>query len=284
MAKVSKRLRFEILRRDNHQCRYCGAGAPDVELRIDHVIPEALGGPTMPDNLVTACEPCNSGKSSMAPDAPVVDDVALSALRWRDAMRAAAATLEAELAEEDARNDAFRAEWARYTITGTDQSLPLPADWEASVTRLRAAGLTDQLMSHAVAAAMGAAGVQPENRFRYFCGVAWNQVNRLQEAARQIVDNTPHAGGSETPVSFYDSLSADEIAFLLWRFDSAAEDLLERVPLWIHEQAERRADGDWRDAGDPHAARELKLPTMLAHVGDILRDECDVRLADREDV
>ncbi|WP_075737496.1 HNH endonuclease [Streptomyces acidiscabies] len=61
---VSKRLRYEILRRDNHTCRYCGASAPDVPLRVDHVTPVALGGTDTPDNLVAACEPCNSGKSS----------------------------------------------------------------------------------------------------------------------------------------------------------------------------------------------------------------------------
>lgn len=61
---VSKRLRYEVLRRDNHTCRYCGATAPDVPLRVDHVTPVALGGTDTPDNLVTACEPCNSGKSS----------------------------------------------------------------------------------------------------------------------------------------------------------------------------------------------------------------------------
>ncbi|MFF0777048.1 HNH endonuclease [Streptomyces sp. NPDC003720] len=61
---VSKRLRYEILRRDNHTCRYCGASAPDVPLRIDHVTPVALGGTDHPSNLVTSCEPCNNGKSS----------------------------------------------------------------------------------------------------------------------------------------------------------------------------------------------------------------------------
>jgi hypothetical protein len=62
---VSKRLRYEILRRDNHTCRYCGASAPDVPLRVDHVTPVALGGSDKPDNLVASCEACNSGKSSM---------------------------------------------------------------------------------------------------------------------------------------------------------------------------------------------------------------------------
>lgn len=39
---VSKRLRFEVLRRDNHTCRYCGSSAPEVKLTIDHVVPVAL--------------------------------------------------------------------------------------------------------------------------------------------------------------------------------------------------------------------------------------------------
>ncbi|MFF8716201.1 HNH endonuclease [Streptomyces sp. NPDC015184] len=40
---VSKRLRYEILRRDNRTCRYCGAGAPDAPLCVDHVVPSAAG-------------------------------------------------------------------------------------------------------------------------------------------------------------------------------------------------------------------------------------------------
>ncbi|WP_078628685.1 HNH endonuclease [Streptomyces sp. NRRL F-2664] len=54
---VSNRLRFEVLRRDRYTCRYCGGSAPDVVLRVDHVVPVALGGTDTPDNLVAACEP-----------------------------------------------------------------------------------------------------------------------------------------------------------------------------------------------------------------------------------
>ncbi|MFF0055622.1 HNH endonuclease [Streptomyces microflavus] len=61
---VSKRLRYEILRRDRFTCRYCGASAPDAPMRVDHVTPVALGGTDHPSNLVAACEPCNSGKTS----------------------------------------------------------------------------------------------------------------------------------------------------------------------------------------------------------------------------
>lgn len=31
---ISKRLRYEILRRDDHQCRYCGATAPHTPLTV----------------------------------------------------------------------------------------------------------------------------------------------------------------------------------------------------------------------------------------------------------
>jgi hypothetical protein len=72
---VSQRLRYEILRRDNHACRYCGATAPDVKLNVDHVIPTSLGGSDKPDNLVAACADCNGGKTSSMPNAMPVQDV-----------------------------------------------------------------------------------------------------------------------------------------------------------------------------------------------------------------
>lgn len=72
---VSKRLRYEILRRDNHSCRYCGAAAPTVKLNVDHVIPTSLGGSDKPSNLVASCADCNGGKTSSMPNAMPVDDV-----------------------------------------------------------------------------------------------------------------------------------------------------------------------------------------------------------------
>jgi hypothetical protein len=61
---VSKRLRFEILKRDMFCCQYCGSrAAPDVQMHVDHVIPVCDGGATISLNLVTACEDCNAGKS-----------------------------------------------------------------------------------------------------------------------------------------------------------------------------------------------------------------------------
>lgn len=63
---ISKGLRFDILNRDGFKCRYCGIPASDTKLVVDHVIPVADMGPTTPDNLVSACEPCNQGKKAKA--------------------------------------------------------------------------------------------------------------------------------------------------------------------------------------------------------------------------
>lgn len=61
---ISKRLRFEVFKRDSFKCQYCGASAPDVLLHVDHINPIANGGEqTEITNLITACEGCNLGKS-----------------------------------------------------------------------------------------------------------------------------------------------------------------------------------------------------------------------------
>lgn len=59
---ISNKLRFEIFKRDNFTCQYCGEYAPNVILQIDHVIPVSKGGNNSIDNLKTACTKCNSGK------------------------------------------------------------------------------------------------------------------------------------------------------------------------------------------------------------------------------
>jgi 5-methylcytosine-specific restriction endonuclease McrA len=55
-----------VLARDGFRCRDCGRteNEPGVELHLDHVIPVSRGGPTTEDNLITACNRCNLGKSN----------------------------------------------------------------------------------------------------------------------------------------------------------------------------------------------------------------------------
>jgi len=62
------KLRFGILQRDGFRCRYCGrpCSTPGVVLHVEHVVPRAGGGATTEDNLLTACEECDLGKSTRA--------------------------------------------------------------------------------------------------------------------------------------------------------------------------------------------------------------------------
>ncbi|MBN1653134.1 MAG: HNH endonuclease [Deltaproteobacteria bacterium] len=66
--EIGIRLRFKILKRDYFRCKICGtspAKDPKVELEVDHIVPWAKGGETVPDNLQTLCSRCNRGKSSL---------------------------------------------------------------------------------------------------------------------------------------------------------------------------------------------------------------------------
>ena len=59
------RLRFEIFKRDNFTCQYCGRKAPEVELQIDHKHPKSKGGKDRIENYITACKECNMGKGDV---------------------------------------------------------------------------------------------------------------------------------------------------------------------------------------------------------------------------
>ena len=64
MWKVPPVNRREVLRRDHHSCQYCGSSK---RLTLDHVLPRSKGGPHTWDNVVTACERCNSRKGDRTP-------------------------------------------------------------------------------------------------------------------------------------------------------------------------------------------------------------------------
>lgn len=56
--------RREVLRRDGHTCQYCGS---TKNLTLDHVLPRSKGGGNTWENVVTACEKCNSLKGDRTP-------------------------------------------------------------------------------------------------------------------------------------------------------------------------------------------------------------------------
>jgi 5-methylcytosine-specific restriction endonuclease McrA len=84
--------RKEVLRRDKHACQYCGS---TKHLTLDHVLPRSKGGKHTWDNVVIACERCNSRKGDRTPQqagmilrtkpkAPIHPAVAFAEQFWRD--------------------------------------------------------------------------------------------------------------------------------------------------------------------------------------------------------
>ena len=89
--ELSAKRRFEVFKRDNFTCQYCGRSVSSedlpvlkksndpaldelmvqlklakygVILEVDHIIPLNRGGGDDMDNLVTACKDCNRGKGA----------------------------------------------------------------------------------------------------------------------------------------------------------------------------------------------------------------------------
>lgn len=64
-AKVTRAMRYDVLRRDGFRCVRCGRGREDgVKLHVDHIKPVSRGGKSVMDNLQTLCEDCNCGKGN----------------------------------------------------------------------------------------------------------------------------------------------------------------------------------------------------------------------------
>lgn len=191
---VSKRLRYEVLRRDNHACRYCGAQAPEATLVVDHVMPVALGGADKAENLVAACRDCNAGKSASNPDAHLVSDVADDAIRWASAI---------ELASKRQKR-AAQAEWDKYIEFVNHMADVEAANPAATFPNVDSAGTTTEAcesinqflrlglemddLHRSIEAAMTNRRLSEDRVWKYFCGICWRKIDALHEAAAAIIE------------------------------------------------------------------------------------------------
>ena len=106
--QISKKVRFEVFKRDKFQCQYCGRNAPDIVLNIDHIKPVAKGGDNELYNLITSCFDCNSGKK----DRLLSDDRAVSKQKKQ-----------LELLQERKVQLGLLMEWKMSLIDGADDEL-----------------------------------------------------------------------------------------------------------------------------------------------------------------
>lgn len=180
---VSKRLRFEVFKRDNFTCQYCGKQPPDVTLEADHIIPRCEGGPDTAENLTTACHACNRGKAGVPLEAvaPAVNEgerlAVMQEMLERKAMleRSVVAAKAAANAERDAI-DLIREWW--IDEFGSDSIVQ-----DGSLRRFLR-DLTLEQIREAVAASAALFDRRPASQWqlwKYFCGSCWTMIRRAEE-------------------------------------------------------------------------------------------------------
>ena len=211
---VSKRTRFEVLRRDGFRCYYCGTRGPETGqgLQIDHVVPVALGGSDQPTNLVSACRDCNYGKASTPADAELVAAVEVETEKARAAQALARAALVADLDREeqyvnhvwDLWDEAFDSKWRDNR------------DVDSLAHAWCKRGVPMQVVREALRIAAGSS-VPHASRMRYAGGVVNNMMQGIETRALAIV-----SGEDEVYTAGYDSGFHDGQIFA----DSHARDIV----------------------------------------------------------
>lgn len=172
---ISKRVRFEVFKRDRFMCQYCGQTPPAVVLEVDHVLPVSAGGTNALHNLVSACFDCNRGKaagllSSVPESVAVQAELAAEKIAQVKAFdRLIKAQRKLEEAQINEVEDAFRVYFPRHGF--------------APKFRQSVRVFLQKLPAHQVVDHMHLACGRISNMndaTKYFCGICWKQIKGQQ--------------------------------------------------------------------------------------------------------
>lgn len=174
---LSKRLRFNVFKRDSFCCQYCGNHPPSVVLEVDHIIPASKGGNDSIDNLITSCFDCNRGKSNIEltelPEKTqqkvlLIKERELQYKEYQKLLKSINQRLEQECEMvADIFSDFF-----------TDRELTKSFK-NGSVKRfLTELGYWD--VSNAMQFACARIS-KPSDATKYFCGICWNKIKEKQK-------------------------------------------------------------------------------------------------------
>ena len=174
---LSKKLRFEIFKRDAFTCQYCGGHPPEQILHVDHIVPVAEGGENNIDNLVTSCSACNLGKGatpltsvplSLADKVKLIAEQEEQIRGYNAILRGKRDRVEdeawevAEALKHGAMKDGIHKDYFR--------SIRMFVEKLGVFECLEAADIARSKRPYS--------NVQA---FKYFCGICWNKINREKE-------------------------------------------------------------------------------------------------------
>jgi hypothetical protein len=174
---LSKRTRFEVFKRDQFTCQYCGKTPPGAVLWIDHILALANGGTDDSINLITACQDCNSGKAAVPLErkSPPIE-VAQETERERfEQIKLYNEWLSEQRKVRDGWLKQVSDAWVG--MIGRDPNeYEMSGEMERSV-RVFLGNLPAERIVDALHIANSRIGYPKSNKFlKYFCGVCWRMI------------------------------------------------------------------------------------------------------------
>jgi hypothetical protein len=171
---LGKRVRFEILKRDDFKCQYCGRTSKEVTLEVDHIIAKAQGGSDLPENLLAACFDCNRGKSKISLGHTLVLKRDLK--KEKAALKKAKAIMDhdaeqARLLEE--LTDEMMKNFTTFLFEYPEQSR---ASMKYFLKKLGKDGVCESMDRTSMKWGASEHGMSRVNLFKYFCGVCHNKI------------------------------------------------------------------------------------------------------------
>lgn len=173
---LSKKLRFEIFKRDDFTCQYCGKHPPECVLEVDHIIPVKEGGDNSEENLITACFDCNRGKSanSLNIKPQSIADKSKETAEREEQIRGYNKIFAAK--KERLENEAW--EVIKELCLYDEKNDCTQKEYFTSAKRfVDKLGLYNVLDAAEIACKNGSP-YNDNSRFRYFCGVCWNKIRK----------------------------------------------------------------------------------------------------------
>jgi CRISPR/Cas system Type II protein with McrA/HNH and RuvC-like nuclease domain len=170
---LSKKVRFEIFKRDGFTCVYCGNTPPSVVLEVDHIEPVSKGGDDSMENLITSCFDCNRGKRDVPLDQiPPSLSESIEVIKEREEQLKSYRRLLTNIKRRKTRdaNDIEKIFMEAYP----DKAL---TDKFKKVSMARFLNsLPKNSVEEAMILAISKIRYDPEDCVKYFCGVCWRKI------------------------------------------------------------------------------------------------------------
>jgi len=169
---ITKKIRFEVFKRDYFKCQYCGKTPPDVTLEVDHIKPKSKKVTDDINNLVTACFDCNRGKKHIElnklPNTIILNSEILKEkesqyLEYQKLLTKINKRIDSDILRvENIYNEMF----LKYCFTESFKRVSV----KNFVSKL---GLNDVMDSMSLACSKIN---DPSDALKYFCGICWNKI------------------------------------------------------------------------------------------------------------